>query len=80
MPVTVTLKNIPDELYESLKTSAERHRRSINGEAIVCLETVLRPSRISTDERLARVRHLRSAGPKVRKAGEIDQFKREGRA
>ncbi len=43
MPTTLTLKNIPDEVYERLKASAEKHRRSLNSEAIVCLESVLAP-------------------------------------
>jgi hypothetical protein len=36
MPSTITLKNIPDEVYERLKASAEANRRSLNSEAIVC--------------------------------------------
>ena len=40
MPTTLTLKNIPDEVYQRLRASAEAHRRSLNSEAIVCLETV----------------------------------------
>lgn len=38
---TLTIKNIPDELYARLKAQAERHRRSLNGEAVVCLELAL---------------------------------------
>lgn len=38
MPATLTLKNIPDAVYERLKRSAEAHRRSVNSEAIACLE------------------------------------------
>ena len=37
MPTTLTLKNIPDEVYERLKHSAALHRRSLSSEAIVCL-------------------------------------------
>ncbi len=33
MPTTLTLKSIPDEVYERLKASAEAHRRSLNSEA-----------------------------------------------
>jgi plasmid stability protein len=43
MPTTLTLKSIPDEVCEKLKASAHAHRRSLNSEAIVCLETVLLP-------------------------------------
>jgi hypothetical protein len=50
MPTTLTLKNIPDEVYERLKLSAEVHRRSMNSEAIVCLETALLPSRLAPEK------------------------------
>jgi antitoxin FitA len=80
MPTNLTLKNIPDEVYERLKASAESHRRSLNSEIIVCLESVLIPGRVPPAERLARARALRSALPKVRfKAKDIDAMKRERR-
>ena len=64
MPTTLTLKNIPDAVYERLKASAEVNRRSLNSEAIVCLESVLIPGRIGVSERLARARALRANLPK----------------
>jgi antitoxin FitA len=80
MPTTLTLKNIPDEVYKRLKGSAEAHRRSLNSEVLVCLESVLLPGRIPPIERLARARALRAALPKARfKARDIDAMKREGR-
>lgn len=80
MPTTLTLKNIPDEVYQRLKASAQTHRRSLNSEAIVCLESVLRPGRIDPSERLARARALRGALPKSKfKARDINAMKREGR-
>ena len=42
-PTTLTPKNIPDAVYERLKASAQSHRRSLNSEAIVCLDSVLLP-------------------------------------
>lgn len=80
MPTTLTLKNIPDEVYDRLKASAEMHRRSLNSEAIVCLESVLLPGRLPPSERLARARALRSALPQGKfQARDIDCLKREGR-
>jgi len=78
MPTTVTLKNIPDDLYERLKAAASRHRRSLNGEAIVCLESVLNPAKISVAERLERIGRLHDelAGREFI-AEDIDAFKRE---
>ena len=81
MPTTLTLKNIPDAVYERLKLSAETHRRSMNSEAIVCLETVLLPGKITTTDRLARARELRGALIQGKfRARDIDAMKREGRS
>jgi plasmid stability protein len=81
MPVTITLKNIPDAVYEQLKSAAEAHHRSLNSEAIVCLETVLLPSKTPPAERLARARELRAAlVDKGITADDIDRLKNQGRA
>jgi len=58
---TLTLKNIPDELYERLRERAAAHRRSINGEMIHCLEQALLPRRLAPEDRLQRIRALRPA-------------------
>jgi plasmid stability protein len=80
MPTTLTLKNIPDDVYERLKASAEAHRRSLNSEAIVCLESVLLPGKLPPAERLARARALRASLPQGKfRARDIDLLKREGR-
>jgi len=68
MPTTLTLKNIPDAVYERLKIAAATHRRSLNSEAIVCPEAVLLPAKMSPGERLPRARELR-AGLRVHCAG-----------
>ena len=81
MPTTLTLKNIPDVVYQRLKTSAEANRRSLNSEAIVCLEAALLPTTPGPGERLARARELRTALlPAKFKARDIEAFKKQGRA
>jgi plasmid stability protein len=81
MPTTLTLKNIPDEVYERLKASAEVNRRSLNSQAIVCLESVLLQTRLAPSERLARARELRAALKPARfLSRDIDALKRAGRA
>lgn len=81
MPTTLTLKNIPDAVYQKLKTSAETNRRSLNSEAIVCLEAALLPAKLGPSERLARAREIRTAlAPAKFKARDIETFKGQGRA
>ena len=80
MPTTLTLKNIPDALYARLKASADAHHRSLNSEALVCLEAALAPQRLPVEERLARIRSLRSTlDPKAFDHRVFDQLKRDGR-
>ncbi|MEX0747306.1 MAG: Arc family DNA-binding protein [Rhodothermales bacterium] len=38
---TLTIKKFPKELYERLRDRAALHRRSMNSEAIACLEQLL---------------------------------------
>jgi len=80
MPTTLTLKNIPDEVYERLKHAAAMHRRSLNSEVIVCLETVLIPTRLAPGERIARARELRATLPQTKfRTRDIDSLKKQGR-
>ena len=59
----LTIKNIPDDLYNKIKTQAEQHHRSINSEVIVCLRDSVFPRKISPETRLADIRSLRSQIP-----------------
>jgi len=56
---TVTVKNIPDELYDRLKSMAEINRRSVNSEIIVCIENATASRRIDLDKTLDNARRLR---------------------
>ncbi|MCP9826114.1 FitA-like ribbon-helix-helix domain-containing protein [Synechococcus sp. EJ6-Ellesmere] len=81
MPTSLTLKNIPEALYARLKASAQQHRRSLNNEAIVCLEAVSAPGRTPAAERLAQLRDLRSTLPMGATFApeDIETFKLQGR-
>lgn len=57
---TFTVKNIPQNLYEKLKKSAELNRRSINSEIIVCIEKSVRSQAIDAQQVLTTARKLRS--------------------
>jgi len=80
MPATLTLKSVPDEIYQLLKTTAQAQHRSLNSQAIVCLESALVPAGVSVEQRLAKARALRAALPRGPfKAADIDAYKRHGR-
>ena len=57
---TLTLKNIPDDLYARLKEAAQAHHRSLNSEIIYCVERTLTPHKIDVQEQIAAARALRS--------------------
>lgn len=77
---TITLKNIPDDVYSRLKETAQRHRRSLNSEILVCLERSLMPRPLSVDDALSNARRLRQGvvGPPFSHE-EIDEARRSGR-
>lgn len=77
---TVTVKNIPDDLYERLKSVAAANRRSINSEIIVCIEKAVASRRINLDETLEEARQLRhlTAGHPIGD-DEFNRAKTEGR-
>jgi plasmid stability protein len=62
---TLTIKNIPEKLRQRLKESAAQHRRSVNGEAISCLEKALVSDRVDPEDFLLQVRSLRARMPRV---------------
>lgn len=77
---TVTVKNIPDELYERLKSVAGINRRSINSEIIMCIENAIVSRRVNLDEMLENARQLRKLTAEyLIDDEEFSQAKAEGR-
>lgn len=76
----LTIKNIPDELYEAIKAVAETHHRSINSEVIMHLRRSFLPQPLDATEKLTLVRRVRANVPadKVHFA-DIEAAKAEGR-
>ena len=56
---TITVKNIPDNLYEALKARAQLNRRSVNSEIIHTLEETLMPRPVNVETLIANARQLR---------------------
>ena len=57
---TLTIKNLPDEIYAALSRTAKRNRRSINNEAMVHLEKALADEDRDIDRTLERIRRNRA--------------------
>ena len=78
---TITVKNIPPEIYEKLKQSAAMSHRSINSEIIACIERVVRSQPVDLDLLLANARRLRSkTASNPITDSEFTQAKTSGRA
>jgi antitoxin FitA len=56
---SITVKNIPEPIYNKLKQQAEAQHRSMNSEIIACLERYVEPNRVSSDEILRQARMMR---------------------
>ncbi len=55
----ITVKNIPEALYERVRHLANANRRSINSEIIVCLERAVGSRRKDVETTLAEARMIR---------------------
>ena len=78
---TLTIKNIPDNLYAQLKEAAQAHYRSLNSEILYCVEHTLVPHKMDVSEQISIARTLRAktaAHPIT--DDEIDAAKNAGRA
>ncbi len=72
----ITVKNIPDDVYDQLKQSAKINRRSINQEIIVCIESSIQGTVIEPQQLLENARRLRkkTAGHPISNA-ELNRIK-----
>ena len=64
MARTLTIRDLPEALHARLVAAARRHRRSLNSEALLCLEAGLSEAdaalaELRTEHRLAEIRALR---------------------
>jgi plasmid stability protein len=77
---TLTVKNIPDELYARVKEAAARNRRSVNSEIIARIEASLMPRRVSAEHVVARARRLHAEmGSGLLEVEQYDEARRAGR-
>ena len=59
MPVTLSIKNAPDDVVRRLKERAKRHHRSLQGELLAIVEAAAAsPRAMTAEEVLGEVRRL----------------------
>lgn len=77
---SITVKNIPEPLYERLKLAAQVNRRSVNSEIILSIERSVLSQRLDVDAFLADARRLRErTGQYQISEEEFNEAKQEGR-
>ncbi len=59
MSINITIRDIPDDIYEKVREQAKVHHRSINSEIIACLESSVKSKNISTEDILNEARKMR---------------------
>lgn len=78
--VTITIKNIPEEIYERVKNQARINHRSINGEILSILEQAISIPPINVEETLKRAKKIRElTAHYVITNEELTKWKNEGR-
>jgi plasmid stability protein len=78
--VTITVKNIPEEIYEKIKLQAKSNRQSVNSEIISIFEhAVQKRTPMDVQEILERARKIRELTAHYTITNEeIDRWKKEG--
>lgn len=79
MPTNITIREIPDEVYEKLKKRAELHHRSINSEVIYLLKRMVQSHRVDPDQVIARARQIKKQAAESLTMNEIQKAIDQGR-
>jgi antitoxin FitA len=77
--INITLKDIPQPVHAALKQRAKRHGRSLNKEALACLEMIVAPARVNVNALLLDIRNHRASLPGRLNDRLIQTAKTEGR-
>lgn len=76
---SITLKNIPEPLYQKIRDRAKAQHRSINSEIIACLEHSTQANYVATDETLYQARRMRESIDSNITSDEIREAIKQGR-
>jgi plasmid stability protein len=77
---SITIKNIPDDVYDRIKQRATDNRRSINSEIIECLDQITHPRQVNAEIVRYEARQLRESIKGKIKESDIKAAIRRGRA
>lgn len=77
--LTLTLKNIPQDLHAMLKESAEKNRRSLNSEILLRLESDFAAPTVDPETYAKELKAFTARLPRVEHA-KVTRYKRQGRA
>jgi plasmid stability protein len=76
---TLTIKNIPNDLYNDLQRAAAQHRKTISSHIIDCLKAVMRQG-TAAEQTLNQIQRVRSEiSSDIVTEEEIEQAINEGR-
>lgn len=77
---TITVKNIPDDIYLLLKEKARANNRSVNSEVILAIKLAVASRPIDVEAAVKRARRIQEMTAHYRITDEeITKFKNEGR-
>ena len=79
MPKNITIRDIPDDIYQKLKRQAELHHRSINSEVIVTLEKMVKSHRHDASQIIDRANTLKSKAKGSLSMSQIEDAIDQGR-
>lgn len=82
---TLTIRNLPEQLHETLKLRAKRNHRSVNQQVIAELSLAITQETLAernarVDREILEIDALRARAKGFLTAEQIDEAKREGRA
>ena len=79
MPTNITIRDIPDDIYEKLKRQAELNHRSINSEVIVYLKKLVQSHPIDPGQVIARAKRLKGKAKGSLSMDQIEAAVEQGR-
>lgn len=79
MPTNITIKGIPDDVYESIRKKAELNHRSINSEVIVNLKKAVQSKPVDSSQIIHQAKKLRERAKGALSLEEVQLAIEEGR-